>query len=241
MLFKKEKYMTGKRIKRIRRITDSETRKRIKRFRKQKSPEYKIDQLWAGKRKLFSARSLVFIAGDMKYPKLQKAALKEFLERKNLNFDDFYQALSLPSEVLSLDTNLENKLWKECLVLCTPDNLVELIGLGEKKAAKELFHRIKTKSISERKAKQILIWLIEKTYDKRLSKRLWKEIEKIGPNEQELKHLLDLVDSHKIRFMHKLPIRIEHLLAKIAKRKTGKTIIRFQELVKQIKIKKGQS
>ncbi len=196
------------------------------------SPKYKLRAFWLKHRSNFSARNLIFVAREIDYQEIQKSALREFLLRQNLTFDDFYRALGLPREILKLDPKLEDTLWTQCFNICTPDNLVELIHLGETKAAKELFQRIDKKSISMAKAKQILIYLLEETDDKELIKQLWGKIEAIGPNEDELKYLLDLKKTSKL---HRY---IEKLLAKRAQKKTGKAISRIKELVAQIK--KGQ-
>ena len=79
------------------------------------------------------------------------------------------------------------------------------------------------------KAKQILISLFEGSNNERLRGEYWKRIEAIGPNEDELKYLLDLGKAHK------LSRYIENLLAKRAKKKEGKAISKIKELIAQIK------
>jgi hypothetical protein len=203
-------------------------RKKILKIRRD-SPIYILRIFWHRYRKNFSARNLVFIAREIDLPEIQKSALREFLTRGNLTFDDFYRVLGLPKEVLRLDPKLENNIWKQCFDLCTPDNLRELISLGETKAAEELFRRIDRKSMSMSKAKQILISLFEGSNDERLRDEYWKRIEAIGPNEDELKYLLDLGKARK------LSRYIENLLAKRAKKKEGKAISKIKELIAQIK------
>jgi hypothetical protein len=195
------------------------------------SPRYKLDVFWRKCRHNFSAINLVFIAREIDYPKIQKAALREFLTRGNLTFDDFYRALGLPKEVLGLDSSLEDSLWKQCFDICNPNHLAELIESGEKRATDELFKRIDRKSISMGKAKQILIWLFEKTSDKNLAKALWKRIEAIGLSEQELKHLLEADNADKCKLVH----HMEKMLARIDQKKTGKAITKIKELIVQIK------
>ncbi len=203
-------------------------RKKARKNRKD-SPKYKLRIFWHKHRSNFSARNLVLLAREIDYPEIQKSVLREFLSRINLTFADFYRVLGLPKEVLELDSRLENTIWRQCFDICTPDNLLELIDLGEAKAAQELFERIDKKSISMRKAKQILIFLFKRTDDKKLTEELWRRIEAIGPNEDELKYLLDL---EKASQLHR---HIEKLLAKRAERKTGVAITKIRQFVEQIK------
>jgi len=196
-------------------------------------PQYKLRIFWRRYKRNFSARNLVSIAREIDYPEIQKSVLREFLIRENLTFADFHRVLGLPKEVLELDPKLEDSIWKQCFDICTPDNLRELIDLGEKRAAEELFQRIDKRSMSMSKAKQILISLFEKTDDKELSQKLWERIEAIGPNEDELKYLLDS------RKANRLSRYIERLLAKRAQKKEGKAISIIKELVAQIKQGQG--
>lgn len=226
--------MSGKRIKRF---TDSKTRKRIKRFRKQESPEYKIDQLWGRKRKLFSTKSLIFIVEDIEYPKLQKEVLKEFLTRENLNFDLFDRMLNVSKEILEKNKRLRAQFFKQCFDICTAINLVELGEVAVSEAIKELFQRIEIGSISNRIALQALIRYFKKTTNEKARMDLWKKIAKLDPNEDDSKELLDLIyDKHAF---YRITLKIEKYIRKKAEKKDKKTIARIKELIKQIKIKKG--
>jgi len=196
---------------------------------KRETPEYKLRIFWHRYRKNFSVRNLILIAREIDCPEIQKSALREILDKNNLSFADFYRVLSLPKQVLGLDPKLEDKIWKQCFDICIPDNLRELVNLGESRAAKELLRKIDIGAMSTPKAKQILISLFETSSDERLREEYWKRIEAIGPNEDELKYLLD---SNKAQ---KLWRRIECMLAKRAQRKEGKTISKIKEIVAQIK------
>jgi hypothetical protein len=79
------------------------------------------------------------------------------------------------------------------------------------------------------KAKQVLISEFEMTNDERIKEECWKRIKAIGPNEDELRYLLDLNKARKLwRY-------IEHMLAKKSQNKEGKAIDKIRELVEQIK------
>ena len=113
---------------------EKKKRKKIRKARRDSS-KYKLRIFWRKRRKSFSARNLLSLAREIDFPEIQKSALREFLSRGNLTFADFYRALALPKEILSLDSKLKDKLWEKCLDISTPDNLLELINLGEVKAA----------------------------------------------------------------------------------------------------------
>jgi|GEM_PF-3177653 len=210
---------------------DRQEKKKRKKISKatRSSSRYRLDILWNEHKSDFSARNLVLVAREIDFPEIQKSALREFLNRDNLSFADFYRVLGLPEEVLKLDLKLEDEIWKQCFDICTSDNLRELLYLGEGRASEELFQRIDKGAMSMPKAKQILISLFEKSDDKKIRDECWKRIELIGPNEDELKYLLD---SEKSRGLSRL---IERMLAKRAQKKEGKAISRIKELVGQIK------
>ena len=105
---------------------------------KREQPEYKLRVIWHKSRSKFSPLKLVSIAKEIDYPEIQKSAIREFLNRNELAFADFYELLNLPKKILQLSPDLENQIWKECFDICTPDNLRELIDLGEERAANEL-------------------------------------------------------------------------------------------------------
>jgi hypothetical protein len=210
---------------------DRQEKKRKKRIHeiKKDMPKYKLHVFWRRYRKNFSVKNLIRIVKDIDYPEIQRSAIREFLSRDNLTFDDFYRAIFLSRNVLGLDHDLENDLWSKCLDLCSPDHLVELIELGERRAADELFSRIDKKTISRAKAKQILIWLFEKTRDEALSKELWRMIESLDPNEEELKYFLDL--KKPSRFLR----YVEKLLARRATKREDKALVKIKGLIAEIK------
>ncbi|MDP2910438.1 MAG: hypothetical protein Q8N58_01465, partial [bacterium] len=105
---------------------------------KRETPEYKLRIFWHRYRKNFSVKNLILIAREIDCPEIQKSALREILDKNNLSFADFYRVLSLPKQVLGLDLKLEDKIRKQCNDICIPDNMRELVNLGESRAAKEL-------------------------------------------------------------------------------------------------------
>lgn len=210
---------------------NQEKRRRVRRIKKllRDSPEYKLQVFWRRYKHNFSSRNLIRMVREIDFPEIQILNLKEFVSRDKLTFADFYTVLSLPKEVLALDSALEEKIWKQCFDISTPDNLRELLDLGETKAGKELFRRIDTRAMSMGKAKQILISLFERSGDEEVRNECWKRIEAIGPNEDELKYLLDSKKAHKFSRY------IERMLARRALKKEEKAINKIKEFVAQIK------
>ncbi len=206
-----------------------EKKKKRPRRRKRDSAKDKLLILWLKNKSKFGPGDLLLLVRRVDYSKMQRLALEEFIRRPNLSFADFYKALALPEEILNLDLKLKEKIWKGCLDIATPDNLLELMTLGEPRAAKELFKRMDQRSMSMPKAKQILIWLLQRTTDEKLKKEYWRRLESIGPTEEELKYLLDLDQTSSWHG------RIQTMLRKKSENKTRKTIANMEELVAQIK------
>ncbi len=224
-------------MKRIKRFTDSETRKRLKRYREQESPKIKLQRLWNRNKKSFSTKSLLYIVQNIEYNILRRDALMEFLTRDNLNFDNFYRMLNTAKDILEKDPSLRTQFWKECFSICNEHNLIELGEMGESGAIKELFRRIETGSISNRKALQVLIRFFQKNTDTKVRMELWKKIEKLGPNEEDSKYLLDLPGMYAFP---EITSKIQKFIRKQNKNKKEKTktLKAIENFVEEIK--KGQ-
>ena len=74
-----------------------------------------------------------------------------------------------------------------------------------------------------------MISLLEKSQNEKIKLALWKKIRVIGPNEEELKYLLEL------NGISRLWRYIERLLAKKHQKNKGKAINKIKKLVAQIK------
>lgn len=222
-------------IKRFKRFTSLKTRKRLNEYRKQESPRIKLQRLWHQDKKKLKIKSLLYIVQNIKHNLLQKDAIIEFLDRENLNFDNFYHMLNLSKDVLQEDKALQKKFLKQCFDICTPDNLVELGEIGEAEAIKELRERIKEKSISNRKALQVTIRLFEITTNAKARMILWTEIKGLDPNEGDLKYIIDLPS------MYALPKMIsdaQKLLKKKNRKPDGRILQKIERTIQEIE--KGQ-
>jgi len=201
-----------------------------------KSPQTRLNALWFQKKKEIGIKDLINIVRIMDYPPLKKRAVIEFLTRDNLSFDNFYRMLGTAEDVLEKYEDLKSKFWKQYLELCSPDNLVELIEIGEKEAAKELFFRIENASISNRKAKQVLIRIFEIVTDEKVRREIWRKIKELEPQEEELIYILNLP------CMYAFP-RIISQAQKLLrpnrnKKKSNRILKRIEKLIEEIK--KGQ-
>ncbi len=201
-----------------------------------KSPQTRLNAFWFQKKKEISVRDLINIVKKIDYPLLKKRAVIEFLTRDNLSFDNFYRMLGAAKDVLEKYGDLKSKFWKQHLELCNPDNLAELIEIGEKEAAKELFFRIENGSISNRKAKQVLIRIFEIVTDAKVRREMWKRIKALEPQEDELRYILNLP------CMYAFPRIISQaqklLRPNRSKKKSNRILKRIEKLVEEIK--KGQ-
>jgi len=209
-------------------------RKRVTRERR------KILQLWnfwRRKKEGFTPKQLVCIVIEIEYLPLRKNAVREFLNRENLVFDDYWRMLSAAQDILEKDVHLHDKFWENCQNICSDDNLVELIIQGETEAAIELFRRIDIRSISSQKAKQVLMVLFRKISDPRSREELWKKIKPLEPNDNELKKLLEIsTDALIIKIMDEIQKTITKDRKK--KNKGDKILKKLRGLYQEIK--KGQ-
>lgn len=137
-------------------------RKKVRKKTK-KTPTSELHLFWLQNKEKFKIKDLVYIVREIDYLWLKKGALREFLTRDNLNFDNFYRMFDAAKYILEKDKDLKSQFLKECFAICTEHNLVELGEAGEPEAIKELFHRIEKGSISNRKAIQVLIRFFEIT------------------------------------------------------------------------------
>lgn len=222
-------------MKRIKRFTDSETRKRLKQYRKQESPQIKLQRLWHRNKKKLDIKSLLYIVQNIKHDVLQKDAITEFLDKENLNFDNFYHMFNLSKDVLEKYKALKKKFLKQCFDMCTADNLVELGEAGEAEAIKELFERIEKKSISNRKALQVMIRFFEKIADAKARMALWTKIKELNPNEEDLKYIIDLPSMYAFP---KIISDAQNFLKKRNRKPDGRILQKIEQLVNEIK--KGQ-
>ncbi len=207
-------------------------RQRRAKSAKRKEPKTRLNIFWHRQRKNFSIKNLVWIVKTIEYLPLEKRALREFLSRTNLTFDNFYRMLGAAKKIFEKDNKIEKEFWEKCLTICTPDNLVELTEMGESNATKELFRRIETGSIGNSKAKQVLIRLFEKITNEKTRMALWKKIKRLDLNEEELKYILDLPSMYAL---HKIVSQAQKLLRQIAKGNQGRNIKKLEELVEELK------
>lgn len=221
----------------------------FKRFKKGKKElgelENKLKRLWQRlMKKGATKQNLCRVVLGIEWLPLQIKALKEFLKREDLIFDDFDEMLDRVEEIFkeAADESLENEFWQVCFALATPDDLFDIIrfkdAYSNAKAWGELDDRIQGGLIRKGKARQILTQLIEECPEKESRMRFWKELKKLEPPREELFHILGLP------FVYSMP-SLEQEVQKLLRRKHGrkdrnaKIINKIQEVIEEI-TKKGQ-
>lgn len=198
----------------------------------------RLDVYWRrNKRKLFP-RKLIYIVLTIDYQLIRERALREFLIRENLNFDNFYQMVNAAKNILEKKPSLKAQFLKQCFDICTENNLVELEEVGVSGAIKELFRRIEKRSVSNRKALQVLIRFFQKNRDAKVRMELWKKIEKLGPNQEDSRYLLNLPGMYALP---KITSRIQKFIRRQNEKEKTKILKTIEKFVKEIKIEKGQS
>jgi len=217
-------------IKRLKRFVSPGTRKRLNQYRKQESPRIKLQRLWHQDKKKLNIKSLLYIVQKIEYDLLQKDAIIEFLDRKNLNFDHFYRMSNVAKDILKDNKKLNDQFWKACFNICNEDNLLELSEIEIGEAIKELFRRIETSS--NRKALQVLIRFFERKTDPEIRMVLWKKIKERDPSIEDLKYLLVLPSMYALP---KITSEIEKLLKRKDRKTDGKILQKIERTVQQIK------
>lgn len=223
------------RLKKYSKAASLKTRERLKRYRKQESPEIKLQRLWNKNKKRLNIKSLLYIERNIEYNVLRRDVLIEFLDRDNLNFDNFYRMIDLTKDILQKDKALKKKFLKQCFDICTENNLVELGETIESEAIKELFQRIEKKSISNRKALQVMIRFFEITTNAKARMILWLKIKKLDPNEEDLKYIIDLPSMYALP---KIISEAQKFLKRKSRKPDGRILQKIERTLKQIK--KGQ-
>ena len=219
--------MSGKRIKRF---TDSKTRKRLNRFQKHKRLKEEFEKLWQKANK----KDLKYLILCAKEKSIQKRAWGKFKKDKDITLDDIYELMEGPSF-------LEKELWKMFLELgATPEDLLDVIKYEDRfqeHAWKDLYGRMKKGVIKKARSRRILMGIIESKPS--LREKAWKLLKKLEPSEKKLREILDM------EFTYSAPgltADIERLIRKQAKKNHGlKTAHKIEETLKQInELNKGQ-
>ena len=216
-------------------------RKKPKRHKGPMSTEDKLDVYWRQHKKNLSPRELTsLVLTTQGYQIIRERALREFLERENLNFDLFDRMFNAAKDIFysKKNKNTKKEFLKQCFEICTENNLVELTESGIPEAAIELFRRIETGSIGKRKSLQALIRFFKITTSAEGRMTLWKKIKKLNPNEDDLKDVLELTYGKPASY--KITLDIEKYIRKKAKRKDKKTLIKINGFIKEIVEQKKQ-
>ena len=206
--------------------------------RRKKNPRTQLNILWHRKKDELETEDLINIVAATDYLPLMEKAVTKFLKRDNPNFSDFYTMLQKAKRALEKYEALKKSFWKKYLSLCSVNNLVELSEDGEKEAITKLLDKTEDGSMSNGKAKQVLIRLFEKHTKKEIRMNLWGKIKKHDLNEEELKYILNLESMYSL---YEITSEAEKLLRERHKTKKKKAVRDLLHLAKQIKTKKGQS
>jgi len=216
--------------------------KRKNKPRRHKGPislEDKLDIYWRQNKKKLLPKILISLVSTVQdYQLIRKRALREFLTKARLNFYLFDLMVIAAKDILNSDKKIKKEFLKQCFAICTENNLVELGEEGIPEAVAELFLRIKSRSISKRNSLQTLIRFFGVTTSPEGRIIIWKEIEKLDPDDSDLKDILELV-SGKSAF-YKVSLAIEKYMRKRTEKKGEKIINRIKELIKEINLQKKQ-
>lgn len=216
--------------KRIKRFTDTKTKKRLSRLQKHKHLKDEFEKLWRKTNK----KDLKYLILCAKEKSIQKRAWEEFKKHKDITLDDIYELMEGP-------IFLEKELWKIFIELgATPEDLLDIIKYEDrfqKRAWEDLCSRMKKGIIKKARSKRILMEIIELRPSFR--EKTWKLLKKLKPSEKKLREILDM------EFTYSAPdlvADIEKFIRKRAKKNYGlKTAHRIEETLRQIKeLKKGQ-
>lgn len=209
--------------KRIKRFTDSKTRKRLSRLQKHKHLKDEFEKLWRKTNK----KDLKYLILCAEEKSIQERAWEEFKKHKNITLDDIYELMEAPRF-------FEKELWKMFIESgATPEDLLDVIkheDCFQERAWEDLYSRMKKGVIKKARSRRILMQVIEEKPSFR--EKAWKLLKKLNPSEEKLREILDM------KFAYSAPgltADIERFIRKRVKKNHGlKTAHRIEEAFRQI-------